>query len=1006
MMTRKVLTYQAPAQLYRSDSIFYREYADCVHIVATNSLKNGLGESMKIGRWIEAPIITFSELFAELAGVNWSSSKAQLKQFLTLSDIQSELWRENTGGNRLVIQSIERNQLQVLKTLRMVTELGLSPNDFNGRKDKPTGAETVFMELWNRMLSLLQENSKDLRFFLEGTKHVTNSITTAMNNWGEVLFANKKKGAARTMLLNKRRTSNLLEENWRHSIQKSLDKKKLILHGFYFITPIQEKVFKRLENDFELIYLNAYDSRFPNTFETVKTFLEIGKNETRNVVNDYVAIHPLAARLIESLEGGSEIEVDQKVEVYSDLAHFVEYEKKRYFSATEHENEMDGSYHFLTPRAGEIEKHLIANEFIDPPKKKLTDYPIGRFLYRLHQMKSRETDLEKGTETFTELVTSESLVDSFSSGCLIHDSEDMRRYVKSLEKIIPFCKKSATFDKWIEMIEDLIRKKESLEENIQKANKHALSSRTHLFHSMPMRQLSYFSVPTFEMKRIIEGIRLLKDMNDALFTDWDTKKKSIVSHFKTLEEMVLKNVEDFFEDDEKEIITNLVEEISDLKDEELEFSLKDISMGLLFFLDGSLDEAGEPQSVSDKVFAFDQADGAPFRINRKFHLAFADHKALPISQGYNLWPISRDTLAYLQESNPELYLLEERKKQSNSITRYLLYVLFHTSEDIRFSYAKHVGKESRLELALYLKLLNCKQTQIGMVTKEIEAVSKDSNEAIDVNDAGWTLSMEREAKVCGKRASFSFILNEHTNFQSDFHHGFLYQNFIGTLRKLVNRSVIAPEELRNVVDSWFPQWNDMKRNFLYESAFKIRNPKPELIKLNGQKYSQAISYLHLLPTSYAHRDSSMVEKEEIVLHKAIPGKHCRYCPFLVICNEGIYSKDFDDESKTSSDKRTKKGTTTKTRTLNNTPKRKLKATHSKSVEKDASFSLENYLKSKKLEIIDKRSKKGCLWVVGGKELEPIFNELKTQNVNFRFAPNGGKATNKKNAWFLIEKKQN
>ncbi|WP_419392705.1 hypothetical protein [Cytobacillus praedii] len=1005
-MTRKVLTYQAPAQLYRSDSLFYKEYADCLHIVATNSLKNGLGESMKMGRWITAPIINFSELFTELAGVNWSSSKAQLKQFLTLSDIQSELWRENPRGNRLVIQSIERNQLQVLKTLRMVTELGLAPTDISGRSGQLTESETVFWEIWNRMLPLLKDNSKELRFFLEGSKHVSNTITMALYNWGAEHFTNKEKGEARTMLLNKRRISNLLEDNWRHSIQKSLAKRKLILHGFYFITPIQEKLLKRLEDEFEVVFLNSYDSRFPNTFDTVKTFLGIGENETFSVVDDYVAIHPLAARLIESLEGDSQIEVDQKVEVYNDLVHFVESEKERYVSTTGDENEIDEPYHILTPRAGEIEKHLIANEFIEPSKKKLTDYPIGRFLYRLHQIKKRDTDLETGGERFTDLVTAEALLDSFSSGCLILDGEDLRRYVKSLEKIIPYCKKATTFDTWIETIGDLIKEKESMEKKTQETNKYALSSRVHLFHSMPMRQLSYFSVATKDLEKLIEGIRLLKGMIDALFGEWDTKKRSISSHFKTLEEMVLKNVEDFFVEDEKVIITNLVEEIADLKDEELEFSLKDISKGLLFFLDGSLHEAGETESVSDKVFAFDQADGAPFRINRKFHLAFADHKALPISQDYTLWPISRDSLTQLQENNPELHLFEERKKQSNSITRYLLYVLFHSSDDVRFSYAKHVGNESRLELALYLKLLNCETIQIGRVTKEIEEVTEDINEEIDVKDAGWTLSMEREAKVCGKRASFSFILNEHTSFKSDFHHRFLYQNLIGTIPKLVNHNVIEPEELRDVVDSWFPQWNNMKRDFLYESRYRKRPAKKKLIHINGQNYSQAISYLHLLPTSYAQKDGSEVAKEEVVLYKANPGKHCRYCPFLSICNDGIYAKDFEDELKASSENGNKNGKVTKNTTQKKSPKRQEKSSPSKSFEKDPNFSLETYLTSKKLEIVDKRGSKGCLWVVGGKELEPIFNELKNKNIYFRFAPHGGRATRKKKAWFLVDKKQN
>ncbi|WP_080847898.1 hypothetical protein [Cytobacillus gottheilii] len=989
-MVRKVLTYQAPAQLYRSDSLFYRNYSDCLHIVATNSLKMGLGESMKMGRWITAPIITFSELFKEISGFKWTDSKSQLKQFLTLSDIQSVLWRENPAGNRLIVQSIERNQLQVLKTLRMVTELGLSPKDLSCRKGQLTESETVFLEIWNRMLSLLRENSQDLSSFLEekeDKEYATNIMKMALNNWGESHFRSQRKGAARTNLLNQRRISNLLEENWRHIIEKSLAKKKLILHGFYFITPIQERILKRLEDEFELVFLNAYDKRFPNTFETVKTFLGIGKNETCNVVSDFVAIHPIAARMVESLEGGSRIEVDQKVEVYNDLVHFVESEKERYESASDSGSELDEPYHILTPRAAEIEKHLIANEFVEPSKKKLTDYPIGRFLYHLHQIKNRETDLENGTEKFIEIVKAETLLESFSSGCLILKGEDLKKYVKQLEKVIPYCRKATNFNSWIGTINNLIKEKESIEKKTLKYNNHAFNNRAHLFHSMPMRQLSYFSVATKDLERIIEGIKLLKGMYDALFGEWEMEKRSVSAHFKTLEEIVLKNVEDFFENDEKEIINNLMEEISEVKDEELEFSLKDISKGLLFFLDGSLHEAGKSETISDNVFALDQADGAPFRINRKFHLAFADQKALPLSQGYTIWPISRDTLTQLGKNNTELYLLEEREKQSNSITRYLLYVLFHSADDVRFSYAKHVGNESRLELALYLKLLNFEKIQMGRVTKKVGEVKKELIDEINVRDEGWTLSMEREAKVCGKRASFSFILNEHTSFQSDFHHRFLYQNLMGSLHKLVDSNVIAPQELRSVVDSWFPQWNDMKRNFLYESSYKNRRVSKKLIELNGRHYSQAISYLHLMPTSYAHRNSSEVVKEKVVLHKAIPGKHCRYCPFLLICNDGIYAQDYEDIPKKSSENRIRNG---------NTSHKKIERMESK----ELSFSLELFLKSKKVELIDKRSSNGRLWIVGGEELKQLFDELKAKDFHFRFVPNGSRSTERRKAWFL------
>lgn len=61
--------------------------------------------------------------------------------------------------------------------------------------------------------------------------------------------------------------------------------------------------------------------------------------------------------------------------------------------------------------------------------------------------------------------------------------------------------------------------------------------------------------------------------------------------------------------------------------------------------------------------------------------------------------------------------------------------------------------------------------------------------------------------------------------------------------------------------------------------------------------------------------------------------------------------------------------------------------------------LEEYLTSKKLEVVDKRDKGGNLWVLGGNALEPLLKELEKQEVYFRYAPAGSKATGKHSGWY-------
>ncbi|WP_406944165.1 hypothetical protein ACJA3J_12340 [Halobacillus sp. SY10] len=62
-------------------------------------------------------------------------------------------------------------------------------------------------------------------------------------------------------------------------------------------------------------------------------------------------------------------------------------------------------------------------------------------------------------------------------------------------------------------------------------------------------------------------------------------------------------------------------------------------------------------------------------------------------------------------------------------------------------------------------------------------------------------------------------------------------------------------------------------------------------------------------------------------------------------------------------------------------------------------SLVEELRGMDLQFIDKRRKGGCLWVVGGAELDSVMNKFAGRGIRFIFKPNGGRATKKKPGWF-------
>jgi very-short-patch-repair endonuclease len=64
------------------------------------------------------------------------------------------------------------------------------------------------------------------------------------------------------------------------------------------------------------------------------------------------------------------------------------------------------------------------------------------------------------------------------------------------------------------------------------------------------------------------------------------------------------------------------------------------------------------------------------------------------------------------------------------------------------------------------------------------------------------------------------------------------------------------------------------------------------------------------------------------------------------------------------------------------------------------FNLEAHLSKLGLEVIDKRPPGGVLWVIGGIELSHIMKDLAERGYLFTLSASGGKATNKRVAWYM------
>lgn len=57
------------------------------------------------------------------------------------------------------------------------------------------------------------------------------------------------------------------------------------------------------------------------------------------------------------------------------------------------------------------------------------------------------------------------------------------------------------------------------------------------------------------------------------------------------------------------------------------------------------------------------------------------------------------------------------------------------------------------------------------------------------------------------------------------------------------------------------------------------------------------------------------------------------------------------------------------------------------------------LKQSKVKYVDKRQSNGALWIIGGRELDPIVRECRKLGISFRYKEDGGKQTGYKPGWW-------
>lgn len=886
-MALQVLTYGTVQQLYEDDSVFL-QWNEALHITSTASLRKGIYEHLAEGNeWVKSPVLTFGQILNKIGNQKWYwySSKTQLKQFSIISQKLRELVETNGIQDEKVFNAISKNKQVLLRTLRMFTEA----NETSKRvRDKLVShiseEEELALNIWQELeqdesFTEYQQWLKLFKNVRETKKKFTDIISDilldvyASDNEVERQMSNLP---PLTRYYEKEELKSLIQQ----ATERLLASKKIVLHGFYFLTPIQKQIIDALDQaGYDIVQLINYQENYPNVFEAVDLFLEKDKYAFQPVSKTPAYMNKIAQKFLQVCEGDFGLNVTDMPDKYFEFNHM--YQFKEYIENELHTDKETHDY-LISPRAREVRSQVEDMGSMKPLT--LKDYPIGQFLIDLHALNITTFDEEVKHFNDREELSVDSLVRIFASGYIKIEGTSTHLLVKDLKKLEERLNRKTTFEEWMDEIENLRVDKENIESVL--TPDYVPITADNEIYVYKNRLLSYFDVSVERLDLILEAFLAVQELYNIIFTDKTIDVKIYVERLlEHLEEKIVPHIE---RKDEVAVAEQLLEKLDEMRSSDFEhFDRQDLIQGLRFFLSERLENTDNSlfgESLSDsKIVSLQDGDFLPFVENQSVHLAFLDNKALPLSQNLVTWPFNDDSMDVLYQDSL-LKLVEKRKKFDAAITKYLLYLIMVNAANLKFSIVANIGVEKELKRSFYLDLLKIETAS---------AQAKDNETTLNKLQIGYTPKticfnkrkqsalLEETKAVCNKRMVLSYLLQQSPSFETEFHHRFLYEKFIAQLNYLsTNYGIsLSKEEMREIVFHWFPQWDETKRSVL---------------AISGEQWKYYAQSLELEDVFFADNLKSIAlfgKLDRNGKNFANPSTHCKYCPFQDRCRESEYVKD-------------------------------------------------------------------------------------------------------------------
>lgn len=881
------LTYETADQLAKQFSL--GKYKSVLHITATNSLRRGIIQNNSELRWLEAPILTFGQIL-EQVGYQWFSGKVQLKQYTAISSFLRKHSEENKPSlNPSIFNALDKNKDIMLRTIRTFEEAGVTNCDVKNALKSPSYEEKLCLDLWDRLekTSSFQSFRRWFRDFDEKAdsifmEMVENILIDTYKN-ENIIERNLSNLTPKTFA-----STDELKQIARNYTNDLLKDKAIVFHGFYFITPIQQRIIRSLEKaGYTIIQLINYREGYPSVFEVVKSFLNFDSYPPHHLEGLPPIINQVSNKFLGICEGKFDDSRNNSASKYYSFQHL--YQFKRFIESENQNNDF-----LISPRAREVRTHI--EDASNLANLQLKDYPIGQFLINIHQINTSSFSEQAKSFNDQDQLSTAILKRIFSSGYLYVDGKSTNKYVNDLEKISErlehtftfsdFEDKELTLDIWISALEKLIEDKAAIEDALTPdIEEISIDEALYLY---PNRFLSYFSVPSERLDVILEGIKQIQNLYKMIFTGENIHLNKYIDDLQNyVNKEILPNL---VLEDEKKIAIQFLEKFESLKDDEIEsFDRRDLIQGLRYFLSENVDDENSNSLFGEsllegRIVSLQDGDFLPFVDNQHVHLAFIDNKSLPLIQNISTWPFNTNSMNLLYEKHMDLHLIKKRKSLDASISKYLLYLITQNASSIKFSSVSHFDQEENLKPSYYIDLLNLPR---GSIDSSLTSSNGSGNqmyisETIKSKKREKTHLLDYTKDKCNKRMVFSYFLQTAPTYESEFHQRFVFSSL---LRRFLNiqkkhSNIMTQKEMKKVVFDLFPHWSQSKKEIIATKAMTYR------YSATDYSVGRVLVFDNL-------ENIAFIGTKDVGSSKKFynAGPHCKYCPFQNYCKESVRQAD-------------------------------------------------------------------------------------------------------------------